>query len=290
MAIPESQLRTWSNQGAIDGSANTHNSIKVALARHSWPERMNRDAYLQGSYRNHTNIRGNSDVDLVIESSNVCYSNLNEDEKRHLGIGPGSYNYSEFRNQVIMALKSYYGTNMVDDSGQKSIKIAASNNRLAADVVPCITYKLYRNWNVVAKGITFWTQHSSQQVINYPKLHFQNGAYKNDSANMYYKPAVRMFKNARERIVANDPSLEGKYPSYFVECLLYNVPDDRFGNSLAQTFCDVVNFLLSDNSQHLTEFWCQNRQMPLFGNASTQWDITQAKDYINQLCVLWEQW
>ena len=220
----------------------------------------------------------------------MCYSNLNEDEKRHLGIGLGSYNYSEFRNQVIMALKSYYGTNMVDDSGQKSIKIAASNNRLAADVVPCITYKLYRNWNVVAKGITFWTQHSSQQVINYPKLHFQNGAHKNDNANMYYKPAVRMFKNARERIVANDPSLEGKYPSYFVECLLYNVPDNRFCSGFAQTYFGVVSFLLMQSPQNLADFWCQNGQLPLFGNSSTQWDISQAIDFINRLDLLWEQW
>ena len=54
MAIPEEQLETWSHQGATVGSANTHNSIRVALARHSWPAGMNRDAYLQGSYRNHT--------------------------------------------------------------------------------------------------------------------------------------------------------------------------------------------------------------------------------------------
>ena len=290
MAIPETQLEKWSHLGATVGSANTHNSIRIALSKHLWQEGMNHDAYLQGSYRNYTNIRGNSDVDLVVESSNVFRSNLSEDEKQRLKMRPGRYNYWDFRGEVLQALTSYYGANSVDTSGQKSIKIASSGNRLAADVVPCITYKRYHNLKVVAEGITFFTQGSNQQVINYPKLHFQNGADKNDRTNGNYKPAVRMFKNARERILEDNPLLEGNYPSYFVECLLYNVPDDCFSGSLAQTFCDVGNFLLSDDSQHLTDFWCQNGRLRLFGDSSTQWDIKQAKGFIDQLCILWERW
>lgn len=290
MAIPETQLETWSHQGATVGSANTHNSIRVALAQHSWPDGMNYDAYLQGSYPNYTNIRGNSDVDLVIESSSVSYSNLSEDEKRQLNIGRGSYGYWDFRNEVLTALTSYYDAGLVDASGQKSIKIRASGNRLAADVVPCITYKRYRNWKVVAEGITFWTLSSNQQIINYPKLHLQNGSAKNHRTNGHYKPAIRMFKNARERILTNNPLLEGHYPSYFVECLLYNVPDDCFVNSFTGTYCDVVNFLLSQNSQNLAEFWCQNQQLLLFGDHSTQWSTINAQDFVNRLCDLWEQW
>ena len=290
MAIPETQLERWSHLGSTVGSANTHKSIRIALSQHLWPEGMNYDPYLQGSYRNHTNIRGNSDVDLVIESSNVFYSNLSEDEKRRLNIGPGRYGYWDFRGEVLQALTSYYGANSVDTSGQKSIKIASSGNRLAADVVPCITYRHYYDLSIAAEGIAFHTRSSDQRVINYPKLHITNGSAKNDRTNTNYKPAVRMFKNARERILANNDFLEGNYPSYFVECLLYNVPDARFRSSLAQTFCDVVNFLLSDNSQHLAEFCCQNERLPLFGDSSTQWNITQAKDFIKQLCILWEEW
>ena len=249
MAIPEAQFKMWSNRGATVGSANTHQSIRIALDRHSWPNGMNYNAYLQGSYPNYTNIRGNSDVDLVIESSSVFYSNLNEYEKQQLGIGRGSYGYRNFRNEVVKALKSYYGASLVDDSGQKSIKIAASNNRLVADAVPCITYRHYRNLSVVAAGITFWTRSSGQQVINFPKIHLQNGSDKNRRTNNFYKPSVRMFKNARERILANNSSLQGNYPSYFVECFLYNVLDSCFGNSSSSTYCDVVNFFLSQDPQ-----------------------------------------
>ena len=291
MAIPEDRLKTWSNQGATVGSANTHHSIRSALDKHTWPNGMNYNAYLQGSYPNHTNIRGNSDVDLVIESSSVFYSNLSEDEKQQLGIGRGSYRYWDFRNEVLKALKSYYDASLVDDSGKKSIKIAASGNRLAADVVPCITYRHYQNLRVVAEGITFWTQESqSQQVINFPKIHLQNGSAKNQRTNNSYKPSIRMFKNAREQILENNPALQGNYPSYFIECLLYNVPDSCFGNGFFNTYCDVVNFLSSQNSQDLEQFWCQNEQQLLFGDLSTQWDITRAQDFVYQLLTLWEQW
>ncbi len=290
MAIPESQLKTWSNQGATAGSANTHKSIRNALAEHFWPNGMNYNAYLQGSYPNYTNIRGNSDVDLVIESSSVFYSNLNKYEKQQLGLGIGSYDYWEFRNEVVKALTSYYDASLVDASGQKSIKIAASGNRLAADAVPCITYKRYHNLSVVAAGITFWTRNSNQQVINFPKIHLQNGSDKNRRTNNFYKPSVRMFKNARERILANNSSLQGNYPSYFVECLLYNVPDSCFGNSFSSTYCDVVNFFLSQDPQNLAEFCCQNEQQLLFGDLSTQWEIIKAQDFAHQLYILWEQW
>ena len=245
-------------------------------------------AYLQGSYPNHTNIRGNSDVDLVIESSSVFYSNLNEDEKRQLDIGIGSYNYWNFRDEVVQALKSYYGASLVDDSGQKSIKISASSNRLAADAVPCITHKEYYNLRVVAEGITFWTR-SSEQIINFPKIHLRKGFDKNQRTNNFYKPSVRMFKNAREKILANNPSLQGKYPSYFVECLLYNVPDSCFSNNYSDTFYEVIKFLSFQNS-HLSQFCCQNEQQLLFGSLSTQWNITEAIDFVCQLVILWNQW
>ena len=290
MAIPEAQLETWSHRGAVVGSMETHESIRYALDQHTWPSGMDYDAYLQGSYPNYTNIRGHSDVDLVIESSSVFYSNLNEYEKQQLDLGTGRYSYRDFRNEVVKALKSHYGADLVDDSGQKSIKITSpsTSNRLNADAVPCIAYRHYLNLSSFTKGITFWTQCSNEQVINYPKLHIQNGSHKNRGTHKCYKPTVRMFKNVRERILANKPLLEGHFPSYFVECLLYNVPNDCFSNRFADTYCNVVNFLL--NSQNIAEFWCQNGQMPLFGDFSTQWNITQAQDFINQLCILWEQW
>ena len=77
MTIPENQLRRWSRLGAQVRSQRTYESIGNALARHEWPPTMGSPSmYLQGSYRNHINVAGDSDVDIVAESADVFYDNL----------------------------------------------------------------------------------------------------------------------------------------------------------------------------------------------------------------------
>ncbi len=65
MAIPESQLATWSNPGASTTAKSTREAVERVLKRHG-PEK-DFDVYLQGSYRNSTNIYGDSDVDVVVQ-------------------------------------------------------------------------------------------------------------------------------------------------------------------------------------------------------------------------------
>ena len=181
MPIPESQLKTWSNQGASEGSAQTYASIVAAVDGYGWPEGMRSEVYLQGSYPNSTNTRGNSDVDVVAEMSSAYYSNLGEADKQRLGLTPGRYNFNDFRPHLLSALTSYYGAGLVDDSGGKAIKVQGASGRLNADVLPSVQYKRYDNQQVIATGVTFWNQNNGEEVINYPKLHIKNGESKNNN-------------------------------------------------------------------------------------------------------------
>jgi len=137
MPIPEAQLQTWSGQGAVTNSASTHSVLRNALAAHKWPSYFGYTDYLQGSYANTTNIRGDSDVDIVIECTSIFYNNFSADEKQTLELTPGSHSLDDFRNEVINALVAYYGSQHVDTSGANSIKVLPSDtsNRLYADVV-----------------------------------------------------------------------------------------------------------------------------------------------------------
>jgi hypothetical protein len=75
MAIPESQLETWSHQGAIATSRNTYASIKGALeAWNTTYADKDFEIFLQGSYGNDTNIYADSDVDIVIMLKSVFRS------------------------------------------------------------------------------------------------------------------------------------------------------------------------------------------------------------------------
>lgn len=291
MTISESQLTVWSNQGAIDAAQRTHTSLRSALdAYKKWPAGTAYDAYLQGSYRNTTNIRGDSDVDLVVELTSVNYSNLTDVEKSLLKLESATYKWNDFRSDVIAALIDYYGAQFVETSGSKSVKVLPNSGRLKADVVIAVTYNYYENLKVRAEGMTFWALPGWQQVINYPKLHYENGANKNSSqrTNGLYKPTIRIFKNARNRATDANSFYRGHFPSYFVEGLLYNVPDRVFSETYQATYANILNWLNTElDSDRAQTFVCQNEMAYLFGHSSVQWNIDYAREYVTQLTKLW---
>lgn len=292
MAIAEAQLDTWSNQGATTSSAATYASIKAALDAYKWPDGMGWTVYLQGSYPNATNIRGNSDVDVVVEMTSVFYSDLTEAEKQARGFTAARYGYDDLRRAVVAALQSYYGVSTVDATGPNAIAVAASGSRLKADVLPCVTYRQYGGGGSPVEGIKFWNQHTKEEKVNFPKVHIANGSAKNSSTRTrgWYKPSVRMFKNARERIIGSSDELRKRYPSYFVECLLYNVPDAAFGTSYVSTYAEAVNFLAAALKDGRAQTYAtQSQQQYLFGTASTQWSLEKAKRFVADLATLWNK-
>jgi hypothetical protein len=247
---------------------------------------MSFETYLQGSYGNHTNIRGNSDVDLVVQAvgspSTPFYSNLTEAEKKQRGLTKGAFSFSKFKAEVLTALVAYYGLPLIDDtSSDKCITVKPASGRLEADVIPCLEYQRYMAGDLIAVGMTFFTT-SGGQVVNYPKLHKKRGEEKNSNERTAgkFKDMVRIFKNAREHV----PGYFGDHASYFIECLLFNVPDWCFAGSYAEAFRAILVFLQGAN---LSTFRTQSGQEDLFGANSTQWEVAKANAFIAGMVRLW---
>lgn len=279
MPLPEQQLSTWSHQGAQQGSAGTYASIRAALAAHAWPTGMDHEVYLQGSYANSTNIRGDSDVDVVVETQSVFYHNVPPHLHHQYGLTGGApYTWAQFRAEVRRALVGYYGVGSISD-GNKSLKVRGNPHRLNADVVPCNAYRQYQG-DRYAQGMTFWTR-AGVQVVNFPRHHRHNGARKNDDCGTRYKPNARVFKNARNRANNN-------FPSYFLECLIYNIPNRCFGPRFAPTFSNALDHLVAaSNAGTLGSFRCQNEQQLLFGTELHQANMHAAQNLIRALVALW---
>ena len=291
MVIPESQLSTWSHHGSQDSSKLTHEAIRGVLDAYEWPPGMIREFYLQGSYRNDTNIRGDSDVDVVLElKSTINYdtSSLSRYEQEFVAasFGPVTYDWNEFRRQTLKALQAGFGRGMVAQ-GNKSIKLKADPPRLAADIVVCTTYRPYISFYSYVEGITFWALHDKRWIVNYPKMHQEKGAAKSHRTWDRYKRTVRMFKNARNHLVSTGRIKAELAPSYFVECLLYNAPDAAFQQGFQQTYCSIVNWM---NQTNLDELACQNGQQRLFGPSPEHWATGDARAFGNQLTTLWNEW
>ena len=291
MSIPESQLSKWSDHGPQDASKRTHEAIRQVLAAHEWPQGMTYEFYLQGSYRNDTNIRGDSDVDIVLElTSTFQYdaSALSRYEKEALvaTFSPAKHHWDDFRLQALKALERGFGTRMVAQ-GNKSIKLKADPPRLAADVVACVTHRQYCNYSSHVEGITFLALQDERWIVNYPKEHYKNGAAKSRRTGDRYKRTVRMFKNARNELESRGMISSVLAPSYFLECLLYNAPDSAFQYGFQETYCSIVNWM---NQASLDQLVCQNGQQLLFGRWPEQWAVRNAKTLADKLVSLWNDW
>ncbi len=291
MTIPESRLSRWSHHGAQDSAKRTHEAIRSALDAYQWPQGMTYDFYLQGSYRNDTNVRGDSDVDVVLElNSAIRYDArcLSRYEQQALtgSFQPATYDWNDFRRETLNALESGFGKGMVAQ-GNKSIKLKANPPRLAADVVVCMEHRKYAKLHSYVKGITFLAMYDKRWVVNYPKDHYDNGAVKSSRAGDRYKRSVRMFKNARNYLESTRRIGRGLAPSYFLECLIYNAPDSAFRYGFQNTYCSIVNWMAHNRLDNLL---CQNEQQYLFGPSPEQWSLENANIFVNQLVSLWNDW
>lgn len=299
MAINEAQLQTWSNQGATTSSAATYNSIRTCIEGHNWNDDVTFNIYLQGSYRNFTNIRGDSDVDVVVEFSSVFYSNKHELTVEQLKAfneyySDGKYTLNSFKEAVIQRLKSYYGEAYVK-VGNNSIKVLANSGRLDCDVICCAEYREYRSFSKTdissyTKGIVFWTNKTNEQVVNFPKQHFDNGASKNQICNNNFKPTIRIIKNIKARLVNSGIISSSLAPSYFIEGLMYNMPNVDFQNSThSSRVLAILKTFHSYSDSQFESLLCQNGRRYLFGSSKQQWNIADCRIFRDQLIKFWNE-
>lgn len=290
MAILETQLETWSHQGSVTNSAETGNSIKYAIDHYQgFPEGIRYNVYLQGSYKNNTNVRGDSDVDVVVELTSSFFNNLTEEQKAILGLTTATYGYSRFRDDVETCLRDYFGTQHVE-TGNKVFKIRPNNNRLPSDVLVCSEYHLYYgelHADRFYPGIAFYTRYPEHRIVNFPKLHSDNATAKHQATHQWFKPTVRIFKNMRNHFINNSGFNKSTTPSYFVECFLANIPNNQFGIDYQTTFINCHNYL---NNNSWANFMCLNGIRSLWGDTTENWNEDDARHFLDQLENLWNNW
>jgi len=296
MPIPESQLSTWCNSGDTKIAIDTHTSVRYAIEIDRRLKGRKLDIYLQGSYKNDTNTWGDGDVDIVVELVVPFYPDIS-------GLSPNDQTslketqrkaaeyWESFRYDVFYALQDYYRPENINP-GNKAIKLKKAPGKLGADIVLCLQYRRYQQQggrisDSYVPGIWFRSRLDNNTVINYPKLHYDNGVKKQEETGGLFKPTIRMFKNARMCLIDRHIVDKELAPSYFLQCLLYNVPVSKFSTSRQTTYNNIVTWL---QTASFTSFVCQNGQQPLFGNTPQQWTIDKAERLRNAFIKLWNEW
>ncbi len=298
MTIPLAQIETWSGQGSVTQSKNTHATVKAALedANANYTDR-NFKVFLQGSYGNDTNIWAESDVDVVIRYDGAFFHDIKErpaDEQAAFNAAypnNGTYFYDDFKEHVRQALRSKFGNSV--KPGTKAIRIESSGNRRNADVIVAFEYRRYYKFKAPydeshVTGICFFLSDGTR-VANYPDQHSENLTTKHQATSKKFKPLVRIFKNMRSKLIEDGLIAEGSAPSYYIEGLLYNVPNDQFVGDYQDIFLNILKWLYKTPDR--TEFVCANEQYYLLrDNSHTCWATTDGANFISAAIKLWNEW
>jgi hypothetical protein len=297
MPIPESQLETWSHQGAIQQSAATHETIKNVLNDTKSPYYpKSYHIFLQGSYGNDTNVYRDSDVDIVIRLNDTYYwddAALSEAAKDNFqkSFSKAKYSYTDFRADVLSWLRTQYGASVSE--GKKAISIKGEGSRRDADVLVCTNFRRYLaesqgNDGQYVEGICFWPSGPGPRIENFPKQHSANCTTKHQATNLRFKKVVRIFKNMRNRMIEAQVLAEGVAPSYYLEGMLWNVPNSLFGPNYLQTCADAMNWL---NKADKTQLACASDLHWLIRDGSQVcWNNADFDKYLATAIKYWNEW
>ena len=255
MPIPERTLSRWSHHQASTAFTQAHLPIRATLDDYNWPSDIKYEVFLQGSYKNDTNLGGDSDVDVVVRLNHRLRPRVAQLSGKQLqddASHQGAYRrWKSFRDEALKALRAKFGK--AAKSGRKTLKVPKGKIPADADLVVTLRYK---------NGIAFYLPDETRWVVSFPQQHQEQGQKKEKAANMRFKRTIRMFKAGRNRLVEKGLLKKEDAPSYFIECLLYNAPVGLFAAMLAPTYTGIVDWL---KTAKLRGFECQNGHVSLFG-------------------------
>jgi hypothetical protein len=122
MGIPESQLETWSHQGATTSASAFCKRIRTALQNDATLAIRNFEMFLQGSYRSSTNIHGDSDVDVVVTLNETYMPEYGRLDAYTRNGAKGrtqsaSYHFTDFRRDVSNAIRHAFPLSTTADTG-----------------------------------------------------------------------------------------------------------------------------------------------------------------------------
>lgn len=287
MTSTAQERANWTAAGSDVAAKNTYASIRTAL---SGVERQyNVEIFLQGSYANATNIRADSDVDVVVMTHQTFQGSrdrLSQVAKaRYDALPPASFTEQNLRTVVIQALVSYYGSSRVHPRN-KCIKVDKTAGYVDADVVPCLQYRWYGSSDPdlsrdYVEGIAIHPMHGDR-IINFPKEHISNGQVKNAACSGRYKASVRQIKRLRNRAVDERKLRADIAPGYLLECMTYNVPPAKFLANESDRLMELLLWLKYANKHDFRS--CDGIHY-LFKTDPGRFDPNTAQEIID---ALWE--
>jgi hypothetical protein len=288
----EATLRSWVKPPS-DNEDNKRNKteaeIKAALRASANLKPVGYKVYAKGSYANNTNVRLDYDVDIAVECTEFYYHDevgAAADVKKaavdkKFSSYKGGYTRDEFKNDVEQALVDCYGRSAVK-RGNMALRVREKKTTLPADVVPCFEYHYIYDVNWLGdvqfhKGTRIYPD-SGSHIHNWPEQQYDRGVAKNDATGRRYKRMVRALKRLENELVKS--GLIEELPSFFIECLVYNVPNDCFSHSTyVSDMRDVLRIIFNSTlKKEDCKEWVEVNERKYLFHSSQPWTYQQAHD------------
>lgn len=260
----------------------------VTSAIDAWPalSGVSKRIYAKGSYANNTNVRLDSDVDIAVQNAECLYYDYNgcvQAPGEATRPYTGKWTPALWRAEIVAALKAKF-PNEVSGSGTVAITIDEHDGtRPDIDVVPCFNYVRYDSSDMTwqHKGSKVFPT-SGSPIVNYPAQQLDRGSAKNGRTNGRYKRFARTLKSAENQLVA-DGAIDD-LPSYFMECLVWNVPDSILmgGDTPSAGFQEVLVWLWDrlKNESFVRTDWEEPNGLKYLFHGGAKWTPADARGLV----------
>jgi predicted nucleotidyltransferase len=283
---------TFSSWGAAPAATeqtkcdNAERAVRKAISASTKLSWKDITIFTQGSYANRTNVRQDSDVDVCVLYTGAFFSDYSMSEglsSSVLGFADGDYPYSEFKNDVEAALVSYFGRDSVT-RGNKAFDVHANTYRIDADVVPAFEHRRFHgtpqsNW--FSSGTQILPSNGGL-IINWPRQNYDNGVEKNEATGRRFKAVTRILKRLRNEMADERYEAANPIPSYLIECLVWNVPNNGFGHI---TFTGDVRYALAHlwnetRSDETSKEWGEVNELKYLFRGGQPWSRGQVNTFL----------
>ena len=235
---------------------------------------------------NRTNVRQDSDVDICVLYTGAFFPDYSMSQGLDgplLGYVDGTYTYAAFKNDVQAALIAYFGKESVT-RGKKAFDVHANTYRIDADVVPAFEHRRFHG-NPAFNWFDSGTQicpDAGSVIVNWPRQNYAKGVGKNDATGRRFKAVTRILKRLRNEMADEGYAAADPIPSYLIECLVWNVPNEAFGHSALKA--DVrwaLAHLWNETRTHETcNEWGEINELKYLFWSGQPWTREQVKTFL----------
>jgi predicted nucleotidyltransferase len=276
----EAQFREWAKplgKTEQDRCDNAVSAIRNAIEASDKLRARNVSVFAHGSYRNNTNVRKDSDVDIGILCTDTWLNDfppgMNRDD---FGLSPATYPYEQYKNEVEEAFVDYFGRAAVK-RGNKAFDVHETSYHVEADVAAFFEHHRYKKDGTYLEGVALLTDKEKKRVINWPEQHYKNGTRKNTETRTRFKSIVRVLKSLSNEIGGKGVRA-GDVPGFLIECLVWNAPNSDFQHSTyTADVREVLASLFNNTKTHeACKEWGEVSELIYLFHSDQKWTRQQA--------------